>query len=75
MEGIEANCCIYDSEKSKIVLYYTGEAEGKYVAEKLKELLPAYMLPNKRVHLEEMPFNLNGKIDRQKIKEMEGKKK
>ena len=75
VEGIEANCCIYDSEKSKIVLYYTGEAEGKHVAEKLKELLPAYMLPNKRVHLEEMPFNLNGKIDRQKIKEMEGKKK
>lgn len=70
VKGVESNCCIYDQQSSRIIMYYTGTADGKYVMERLKEMLPVYMLPNKRIHLEEMPFNLNGKIDRQRLKEM-----
>lgn len=70
VEGVDSNCCLYDSEKSRIIMFYTGTAEQQEVMQKLKELLPVYMVPNKRVHLEKMPFNLNGKIDRQKLKEM-----
>lgn len=35
---------------------------------KSKQLLPEYMVPNKVVHLEDMPINLNGKIDRQMLR-------
>lgn len=69
LEGIEMNCCIYDNVKSKIVLFYVGNIESEEVLKRLKLLLPEYMLPNKRVKLEKMPMNLNGKIDRAQLKE------
>ena len=70
LEGVSECCCLYDTEKLRIVLFYTGEAEGKYIIERLKEKLPDYMIPGKRTQLDEMPHNLNGKIDRQKLKMM-----
>lgn len=70
VEGVDAVCCLHDKEKDQIVMFYTGAVEPQAVIEKVKELVPSYMVPNRRVHLEEMPFNLNGKIDRQKLKEM-----
>ena len=38
--------------------------------ELLKDMLPEYMLPNKLIHIAHMPLNLNGKIDRVKLKEL-----
>ena len=69
LEGVEMNCCLYDSKRSKIVLFYVGSAESEEVMKKLKLALPDYMLPNKRVKLDKMPINLNGKIDRNQLKE------
>ena len=70
LDGIDDNCCLYDSEKLRIVLFYTGSADGKVINDKLSETLPDYMVPGKRVHLDSMPKNLNGKTDRQKLKAM-----
>lgn len=70
IEGVEQNACIFDHEKSRIILFYSGNAQEKEVMEAIKNMLPVYMVPNKRVKLETMPFNLNGKIDRQKLKEI-----
>lgn len=70
LDGIDDNCCLYDSEKLRIVLFYTGSADGKVINDKLSETLPDYMVPGKRVHLDSMPKNLNGKTDRQKLKTM-----
>ncbi len=72
LEGVDDNCCLYDTEKLRIILFYTGSAEGKYINEKLAELLPDYMVPGKRVQLDTMPKNINGKTDRQKLKAMIG---
>lgn len=69
LEGVEMNCCIYDSSKLKIVLFYVGDIESEEVMKRLKLLLPEYMLPNKRIKLDKMPMNLNGKIDRAYLKE------
>lgn len=69
IEGIDERCCLYDSKKSRIVLYYTGTIPDADLQEKAKELLPAYMLPNRRYHLDVMPHNLNGKIDRAALKQ------
>ena len=70
LDGVDDNCCLYDREKMRIVLFYTGSAEGKDINDRLVESLPDYMIPGKRVHLEEMPKNINGKTDRQKLKTM-----
>ncbi len=70
LDGVDDNCCLYDSEKLRIVLFYTGTAETKDVRDELAAVLPDYMLPGKRVHLDAMPKNINGKTDRQRLKEM-----
>lgn len=68
IDGIYANVCLYDDRRNVIVLFYTGSVNEKKLAEQLRELLPGYMLPGKRCRLSTMPLNLNGKIDRQKLK-------
>ena len=68
VEGVEQNCCLYDTEKSKIVLFYTGSIEPQAIVDAIKDSVPEYMIPNKKVHLEKMPINLNGKIDRVELK-------
>lgn len=70
LEGITECCCLYDNKKLRIVLFYTGSIEGKKINEKLKDTLPDYMIPSKRIFLDFMPHNLNGKIDRQVLKSM-----
>ncbi len=69
VDGLERNCCLYDTKKSRIWLFYTGSIEVKALQEKLKDMLPSYMLPNMVKQVEEMPLNLNGKIDRVALKE------
>ncbi len=66
--------CIYDSIKKRILLFYTGSIDSKELLASLHEVLPAYMLPNKIKHLEEMPMSKNGKINRNALKELGVKK-
>ena len=40
------------------------------VREVMKNLLPVYMIPGKIIIVDEMPLNTNGKIDRNKLKEI-----
>lgn len=68
LDGIGMAACVYDDGKNKIVLYYTGEPEKKDISVILREKLPRYMLPNRIVRLEQMPFTANGKIDRAALK-------
>ena len=68
LDGVSECCCLYDQVRLQIVLFYTGNAEAKDISRKLKQVLPDYMIPGRRVRLETMPHNLNGKIDRQKLK-------
>lgn len=71
LEGIERCACLYDSKKKTILLLYSGEKlERKTIAGGLSERLPKYMMPGRYIHLEEMPLNGNGKIDRRRLKEL-----
>ena len=38
------------------------------MAEKVKLLLPNYMVPKRYIKMEQLPHNLNGKIDRGELK-------
>lgn len=64
VDGVDQNCCLYDTAKNKIVMFYTGSAEAGEVIDAIKKALPEYMIPNKNMKLDKMPMNLNGKIDR-----------
>ncbi|MDD5929204.1 MAG: amino acid adenylation domain-containing protein [Spirochaetales bacterium] len=68
VEGVEQNCCLYNIEKSKIILFYTGKVQVEDIINSLKKSLPEYMIPNNCVKLDSMPYNLNGKIDRSLLK-------
>ena len=70
VDGVEQNCCLYDTEKSKIVMFYTGSIDPQAVVNAIKNSVPDYMIPNKKVKLDKMPINLNGKIDRVELKKM-----
>lgn len=63
-------CCVYDRQRSKIILAFSGDAEEASIKECLAHALPEYMIPSKYVRLHAMPLNANGKIDRTKVEEM-----
>ena len=63
--------CVYDEKNEKIVLFYQGDIDKDELATKLNQKLLPYMLPNVYVKLDKMPYNMNGKIDRKKLKTME----
>lgn len=73
-DQVSRACCIYDQEKKRILLFYTGDREGKELLSELRNVLPPFMLPNKLTRLEEMPMTKNGKIDRHQLKELGGVK-
>lgn len=71
------NCAVlYNQSADKIVAFVSLssplENPAKTIITDLKEMLPAYMVPNKIEVLDELPLNANGKIDRVKLKEMIG---
>lgn len=72
LDEISRCCCLYNNEKHKIVLFVQTniEIDSKHILSLLRTKLSVYMIPNKVIVLESMPINSNGKIDRQRLREM-----
>ena len=69
--GVAAAACIYDKPGEKIVCYYeTADGDDLDVVNLVKDKIPKYMFPNVCLRLPKMPYNANGKIDRQELKRM-----
>ena len=68
-EAISGACCVFDSDRKKIALYYVGEFSEETLKTCLKEKLPRYMLPHRVHRLDIMPLTPNGKIDRNLLKQ------
>lgn len=64
------SCTIFDSEKSKLYGFYIGDISKKDLHAKLKEVLPAFMIPTLLIQMEEFPMTKNGKIDRKKLMQL-----
>lgn len=62
--GVRQSCCVYDGERKRIVLYYTGETDSAALLGALRAYLPRYMLPAICRRLDRMPLTPNGKTDR-----------
>jgi acyl-CoA synthetase (AMP-forming)/AMP-acid ligase II len=54
-----------DVEYDNLMAYYTtnSELDINKVKEDLEDQLPSYMIPSFFVELDEIPLNMNGKID------------
>lgn len=70
VDGIDSACCLYNEENSDIVGVYVGKIEEEHLREEISKKLPNYMMPNRIEKLSIMPMNLNGKIDRTKLKQI-----
>ncbi len=66
---IKSNCCLHDAIRDQLILFYVGEIAEDDLRKYLNTLIPEYMLPNIYHKLDAMPLNMNGKIDRIKLKE------
>lgn len=62
-------CCLYDTNKNKIVAIYSGDITREKIINQIKQAVPKYMIPNIFHQVEILPINMNGKIDRVKLKE------
>lgn len=64
-------CALYDEASKRIMLLASlskPDVDEKQIYQQLKAKLPWYMLPGKIILLAELPLNLNGKIDRIRLK-------
>ena len=68
-EAVSSSCCVFDSDRKKIVLFYVGEISEGSVKTYLKNKLPRYMIPHTVCRLDIMPLTPNGKIDRNHLKQ------
>lgn len=69
-KGVQECCCIHDKESGDIYLFYTGDLTEKELKSVLKVKLPRYALPEKIIHLDEIPKSANVKADRQALARM-----
>ncbi|MDR2590828.1 MAG: amino acid adenylation domain-containing protein [Oscillospiraceae bacterium] len=70
IDGVGLACAVFDSENSRIILYYMGEgADVATVKAFLKANLPRYMLPYAIISCDDIPKTAGGKIDRVKLLE------
>ena len=67
LDGITNACVLYNQTKKEITLFYEA-VDGAWppaaIRKRLAEIFPKYMLPTAFHHVEELPRNPNGKIDR-----------
>ena len=69
IDGVTNAACVFDQPNDKIVLYYTtADSQERDVINLVKERIPVYMFPEVVNHLLQMPYNMNGKIDRIELK-------
>ena len=57
-------CAVFDSEKKRLGLAYTGTLDRAGLLAGLRHTVPDYMLPSRTVKLDTMPLTNNGKTDR-----------
>lgn len=69
INGIKNGCCLFDEASSDIIAVFAGEVDEKALDEVIGQKLPNYMKPTRYIRLKSIPMNLNGKIDRVKLKE------
>lgn len=68
VDKVKRGICIF--EDNKINAFYEGDIDKKALHKELKVNLPMYMLPNRYINVDSFPLNKNGKVDRNRLKEI-----
>ena len=68
LSGVARVCCVFDEKTQRLLVAYEGTAEKEALEKRTLEALPSYMVPSAFYHMEQLPLNANGKIDRLNIK-------
>ena len=55
---------IFDENKQKIICFLTQNVNRKDIVAELKNIVPAYMCPQKYIEVQELPITTSGKIDK-----------
>jgi polyketide synthase PksJ len=63
-------CFVDYYESTGVIVYYIGDVDGDYLKNYLTQFFPSYHLPNRIIQIESLPFNTNGKVDRELLKNM-----
>lgn len=70
MRGVEECCCLYDTEKELLYLFYESQTVSPgEVSAYLRTLLPTFMVPRRLVAMARFPLRFNGKTDVQALRE------
>lgn len=64
IEKIDSAVCLFDRNSDEIVLMYVGKVKDDAVRIELQSKVPAYMLPEVVIKVANLPYNANGKVDR-----------
>ena len=67
---IDRACCAFDSVKNRLAAFYSGDLDKKELLKRMRETLPAYMIPSLCIPVLHIPVTANGKMDRKKLLEM-----
>lgn len=68
IEKVKAAAALYDKNAGSIIVIYEGSIKDpEEVLQKTAEKVPPYMRPDRVLRVRQMPYNANGKIDRQKL--------
>lgn len=71
LQLVRNGCAVYDHGKKEIVFFYEApkELEAAVLRREIGRQLPQYMVPGRFIHMELLPRNTNGKIDRLRLRE------
>lgn len=73
--GVERGICLFDEQKSQLFVFFVGTLNKKELFTLMKDNLPVYMIPSRIIQIESFPLTKNGKIDRQALKQLGGRKR
>lgn len=70
LEAVAESCCIYNKEKERLSLFYTGDVDKRTLVVELRKSLPGFMVPRTVKQLDVMPKLDNGKIDMKALEQL-----
>ena len=67
VEGCMDCCCIHVKDKDMLYCFYTGTLEEEEMNKALRHILPKYALPDRFMHIDQIPYTPTVKADRKAL--------
>ena len=68
IEKVKSAAALYDADTGRILVIYEGSIKDTdEVLQQTADKVPPYMRPDEVIRIKQMPYNANGKIDRQRL--------